>query len=83
MIAHDENVIFPIFSSAQRTSLWTITNLLASGDKALKVLIGQEVIKSLAHLSTNALDEGIHGDALKAIDVAVDSSVLRLVHLID
>lgn len=72
-----KNAIFPIFSSAQRTSLWTITNLSASGDKALKVLVGQEIIKSLVSLSTNALDEEIHGDALQAIDVAVDSSVLR------
>lgn len=67
------------FFFVQRTCLWTITNLIASGDKALKVLVDQEVTKSLSSVKTNALNDCIKEDALIAIDVALDSNVLRCV----
>lgn len=52
---------------------------MASGNKALKVLVDQEVIKSLVSVKTNALDDSLKEDALIAIDVAINSNVLRYV----
>lgn len=67
------------FSSAQRTSLWTIANLMASGNKALSILVNQEVVKSLMSVKANPQNDGIKEDATIAIGVAVDTGALRFV----
>lgn len=63
--------------SFQQTSLWTITNLAASGNKSMKILVDQEMIKSVASVYGNSLSEEIRYDALEMIDVAVDTNALR------
>lgn len=68
------------FFSIQRTSLWVITNLIASGEKSVKILVDQEVIRSLMNVEANALDDAIKEDALQAINVALDSTSLRYVN---
>lgn len=50
---------------------------MASGDKTLKILVNQEVIKSLISVNMNALDDDVKENSFKAIDVAGDSGVLR------
>lgn len=63
--------------SFQQTSLWTITNLAASGNKSMKVLVDQEMVKSVASVYGSSLNAEIRHDALEVIDVAVDTNALR------
>lgn len=58
--------------SLQRTSLWCLTNLIAAGQKPLKILSSQELIKGLINANVSSHNQNVKDESYVAIELILD-----------
>lgn len=64
-------MLINLFSNLQLTSLWTLTNLSAAGEKPLRILLSQEILRSLLALKRHSATQSIIDDSYTALQVIV------------
>lgn len=53
----------------QRTCLWICQNICASGDKPLKILFSQKLVKNVLHVMNHVMFEEIKQECYTLLDI--------------